>query len=343
MQYLQRLITTFTLSLSALLCLANVAMPGVWTSSAGGEFTPLFPGDSTNIDKIQMQSEHIVANIYPGFAVVKGTYYMYNHTTKPVQLNIGYPVNPKQFDNVSNLNIEFTDIYEMQVKIDGSALKNTFERSQIESASKRNGWYTFPALFPPTDTLLIEVYYLLNTSEASYTKGYSSKDVDAFTYVLESGRAWKESIGNGIIEIHFKDGLRPIDVYGMRSNQKYFTNDTAILCTFQNLEPSTDDNLVIWYKKRSAKNDFTVTCTHSSQLYKEIDAVEKYTPSSSKYFKAFVPVKDFPLTFGEIVWTTIIILGIGIVILGPIIIAGIFVHRFFTFLKWRRNRNKNNT
>lgn len=336
---MQLLITTLSLIFTALLCSANVAMPGVWTNSAGGEFTPLFVQDAAAAENVQMQSEHIVANIYPGFAVVKGTYWMYNHSTKPVQLTVGYPVNPSQIENVSHLKNEFTDIYELQVKINGQKIESKFKKTMLETSSKRDGWYLFPASFPPKDTLLIEVYYLLNTSAANYTEGHSSIEIDAFTYILESGRAWKDSIDNGIIEIHFND-LKPEDIYGIKSNLHFNTNERFLLSIFQNLEPSQDDNVIIWYEKKENKLGFEAVCQQANSLYNDIDGISKYRVVDSTDFKTFTPTNDLPIGSRELVWIAFLILVVGLVIFAPIILIGIFVYELYKFIKQRRARNK---
>ena len=42
----------------------------------------------------------------------------------------------------------------------------------------------------------IVVYYLLDTHYAKIKKGYSSGDGDAFAYIIESGKVWKNNIEN---------------------------------------------------------------------------------------------------------------------------------------------------
>lgn len=64
--------------------LANIAQPGIYNAGGNGVFSPVFPQDSAAFQKIQMVREEVYVQVYPGFAVVKGCYWMYNTTDETI-------------------------------------------------------------------------------------------------------------------------------------------------------------------------------------------------------------------------------------------------------------------
>ena len=66
---------------------ANVAQPGLWGCGGAGSFSLLFEGDSNAYQKVQMQKERVSIQLYKGYAVVKGEYWMFNHSAEDIIMN----------------------------------------------------------------------------------------------------------------------------------------------------------------------------------------------------------------------------------------------------------------
>jgi hypothetical protein len=72
---------------------SNAAQPGFWNAGGTGTFSLLYPQDLEQFQKIQMVKEKVSIQLYKGYAVVKGEYWMYNDTKDSIRINVGYPLN----------------------------------------------------------------------------------------------------------------------------------------------------------------------------------------------------------------------------------------------------------
>lgn len=275
--FLKKTIFVFLFLVSSAKLFSNVAMPGFWGNGSGVDFFPLFAEDSIYLGKIQMKSERIVVFLFPGYAVVKGTYKMYNSTNEEIQLTTGYPVNGNYSQRVVEY-VHLNDLYELEVRVNGES-KNTEKYSverELNSAFKEyesSEWYIWKTTFAPLTTTEITVNFIVNTNDAVLRKGYDTKKGNAFTYVLETGKAWKDKIEGGTIEVYLQNGLKTSDIIGAIPENTFLMNDTLLYYHFENLEPSPENNIVIWYEKKTAIDSFSSITQMAQKYYAQIDAI----------------------------------------------------------------------
>jgi hypothetical protein len=130
--------------------LGNAAMPGMWSTGHGGRFIPLFKEDSVHLGKIQMQRELVLINLYPGFAAVKGEYWMYNTTDKPVTMRVGYPINGK-YEAEMVENVMFNDLHKLRALINDQPANVIKAADRYDSVYRvldkmqMDNWYYLPA------------------------------------------------------------------------------------------------------------------------------------------------------------------------------------------------------
>ena len=258
---MKKLIVIGWLLAGSISAFSNSAMPGLWQAGANGKFVPLFAGDSIYFGKIQMQHEQVLVNLYPGFAVVKGEYYMYNNTNAPITMHVAYPKQAKYSDTIVD-NIIPSYIEQLKVLVNDNPValmrKNdeafeTIDNIDSKSLATENNagnenWFVWKMSFAPRAFTKITVYFLTDNSHAHLRKGYSGDKGSAFSYVLESGRAWGGSIDSGKIYIQLKDGLTTKDVKAVLPFNAFKGDTTHLFYEFVNKEPTEKDNLLIWYK-----------------------------------------------------------------------------------------------
>jgi hypothetical protein len=261
---------------------ANSAMPGLWQAGANGKFIPLFASDSIYFGKIQMQHEQILVNLYPGFAVVKGEYYMYNNTNEAINMHVAYPKQARFSDTmVQNVIPSYIDALKVLVNdsptdlmrkkdaaFDTMMYKPDRQMVAITTEQDYENWFVWEMTFAPKAFTKITVYFLTDNSHAKLSRGYSRDKGSAFTYVLESGRAWGGSIDSGKICIQLKEGLTTKDVKAILPYNTLKGDDTHLLYQFVNKEPTEKDNLLIWYKESAQDSSFE----------------NKIVPDAAKYF-----------------------------------------------------------
>lgn len=273
--------------------LGNAAMPGVWQTGFGGRFLPLIAADSSNYGKIKMQSELVLIDLYNGFSVVKGTYYMYNEQDTAVEMYTGYPQHGDYNQDIVK-NIIIGDApFNMKVLVNGfeviSAVYNdssisannlsTTTAPVIHANRNYQNWYLWKMKFAPKKITTITVYFLTNNSRAKLTSGYSKSKGHAFGYVLESGKAWAGNIDTGNIFIRMMDGITLKNIAGILPDSTIKVNTEKLAYSFINKDPSPTDNLLIWYNKDLDSIAFT----------------QNVLPKTGIYFAAInnFPVNDF--------------------------------------------------
>ncbi|MFN8297944.1 MAG: hypothetical protein U0T75_02470 [Chitinophagales bacterium] len=321
-----------------LVAFSNSAMPGFWSGGAAGEFYPLYKEDSIHLGKIQMQSEEILVHLYPGFAVVKGTYHMLNTTNEPVTLHTGYPVNG-HLSNREVYSVQLSDIYGLKVLVNDSVVAGNKQQSNSDEISddifrSSSNWYVWQMTYAPKAITTITVYFMVNTQNAVLRKGYDRKEGNAFTYVLESGRAWKDSIGDGTISVFLKGEVGVRDIFGIIPQGRVLGNDTFLYYQFKNLEPSDTDNLIIWYKQIGAAINFDSVAHDSVKWYAAMD-LPVLRPATSQ----LIVVKAFDFKVSQLGSTVIGLVMLAVVAL-PILLGLLIVGLIVWYVVKRRKKKR---
>lgn len=272
------------LALTLLLFLAtnafpNAAQPGFWNAGGTGTFSLLYPEDSAAYQKIQMVRELVTVQLYRGFAVVKGSYWMYNETADTVRIRTGYPLNASYSGESANHynreEIRFDSLYGLQARVEG--LPAAIIATPLEDPEHGYGtenWYVWTTDFPPGDTTYIEVYFVVNTNDTQIIQGYDREHHNGFIYLLETGSTWKQPIVEGEVRIQLMEDLAPEEISGVAPDSIFgLSSEGKILLTrFQNLSPTGDNNIVLAYGEKRENFDFSEALSRQSALYEAIDA-----------------------------------------------------------------------
>lgn len=236
---------------------SNAAAPGVWDAGHGATMIPLFHSEASAIAQIQMQKELIQVDLYRNYAVVKGTYWFFNHSETVQRIHVGYPINGKA-DAVGREHVTFKDLYHLRVRVGDSLLPvhrlSSHPDSAMVSRSADNAkeireeedWYVWTMDFPAGIPVKVEVYFIVHTP-ASLTQGYGRREANAFEYILHTGSAWKDSILSGQILVTLKDGLGIDDIRGVYPLKKSSYSGSQFLYSFTSLRPTVEDDLLVWY------------------------------------------------------------------------------------------------
>ncbi|MEI7735060.1 MAG: hypothetical protein WCI49_06310 [Ferruginibacter sp.] len=274
--------------LTHLFVLSNAAMPGIWQTGFGGRFLPLIAADSNNYGKIQMQSEQVLIDLYNGFSVVKGTYYMYNSQDTAVEMFTGYPQHGDYKQDMVKYIIIGDAPFNLKVLVNGKEVPcaayndstiaaNSLSTTTVPVVSgSRNyqTWFLWKMKFAPKKITTITVYFLTNNSKAKLTHGYSRSTGHAFGYVLESGKAWAGNIDTGNIFIRLMDGITLKNIAGILPDSTIREANGKLVFSFINKDPSPSDNLLIWYNKEMDSIAFHQNVLPKTNIY--FDAINKF-------------------------------------------------------------------
>lgn len=195
---------------------SNSAQPGIWQAGGTGVFVLHYPEDSAGYKKIRMQSEQIYMKLYPGFAVVKGTYVFENLEDTIVSIKVGYPINnvfPETERNGMLNEVYFEDLYAIKANWDD-------KEAPLLKDSITN-WYVWDGSFAPNQKTTFTVYFLVNTNNSHQSQGYNKSYKNSFIYLIETGSLWKSPIDSGDFYVFLDKG---IEVESLSSNRNSILN-----------------------------------------------------------------------------------------------------------------------
>lgn len=267
----------FVLSLVVVNASANTAQPGIFRAGGTTQFMLLYPGDSIGFRKVQMVDEKIAVQLYRGFAVVKGTYKMYNPTDVLLTLKVGYPVNSQVRGlgrGSTATEIFFDQLYALKSYSNGK--ENMLIKAPIDSLQPMddNNWYVWVDTFKPKDTTTISVYFIVNTNNAEIIQGYRNSQSNAFIYLLETGATWKQPILSGEVKIELMDELTIKDIKGLTPTSLFNVDAgrNILVYKFTNLSPTFDDNVALVYTPNMDHFDFAYISQKRNPLFASVDS-----------------------------------------------------------------------
>ncbi len=131
--------------------------------------------------------------------------------------------------------------------------------------------------FPPQQATDITVYYMTDTWRKIIVPSYSiistDKQLNLFKYILESGAVWGKRIEKGTIFIKLDHQISDRNILGIlpKGILKYNSQERYLIYRFQNLKPTTANNIEINYGDTPPNRDFQEESKQFQQYYQEID------------------------------------------------------------------------
>lgn len=317
------------LLLNVNLAKANVAQPGMYSAGYAGRFSSLFEKDSVHFGKIVMQRERVMINIYPGFAAVKGEYWMHNPTNETVSMTVGYPLNGGEYEEENIGIVHYEQLSNLKVLMNDRPVSTQFTGDTSLANVNNLDWYYWQATFAPNSVTKITVYFLTDNSKAGLREGYNSDDGNAFAYILESGRAWGGDINSGEVFIKLNGGLTLDNINGIIPDSTLKGDKTHLQFSFKDLEPIYVNNILFWYDKKERFFDFKSIASKAENYFKELDNF----PVNEFNNAAFKTI--YKNDFGVSTASAWLFIG-GLVLVGLLSLAafGVVIYKLFK-LVWR--------
>jgi len=253
------------LGICLFLCSATVSLAD--SANLGGKGNTVKILDNS---EIEMTTEEININIYPsmkereefvpkidGYTEVEVIYVFTNLSETETTVTMGFPekcsdIDEQCFESMENVSDNFANQYKLNEFKAFDKTKNYQIEFRNDKTSVTPGvnWYIYQVDFAPNEKKTITNKYWISNS--SY-KGSSRW----FSYILETGASWKNSIGEIDVNIYFKDGLSVYDINHATPEGYTLNKETnSIHHKFINLEPTNNDNLEINYADNTILNDW---------------------------------------------------------------------------------------
>lgn len=291
-----------------------------------------------------MVKEIVSIQLYRGYAVVKGEYWMYNSASEPVRIKVGYPLNScfNSIDSYAHYltDIRFDSLYGLRVFRNDEAVTILSEAiSNPDAGWENENWFVWDNTFTPYNTTLITVYFIVNTNNTIFREGYNIETNNGFVYLLETGATWKQPIVEGEIRIKLMDDLSLNDIKGLSPDSIFKSNvKTGIFLTqFKNLSPTTDNNIVITYTENPDEFNFRDVLDREDELYNEIDNFSSLLISENYLTQI---IFDIPFNFSSTNWIIsalmfLLFIGRPALLIAAIIITAVLLVRIIIKKKKR--------
>lgn len=320
---------------------ANAAQPGIWNAGGMGNFSLLYPEDSSSYKKIQMVGEKVSVILYKGYAVVKGEYKMYNDTKDTIIIKTGYPLNTNfksETKDMHRAELMFDSLYGLKVLVNSTPVNLISERSDINTGYLQNSnWYVWKNTFAPEDTTVITVYFIVNTNGSMIREGYAKDENNGFIYILETGSTWKQPIIKGEIRIKLEDNIKTENIIGLKPDSVFKADEKNNLLQykFHNISPTEQDNVIITYNEKVDDLNIDKVLSQKEILFNKADEFSVTEINSDA-----LAVKKFnsPYEVQSTDWASLLLILsiVGIPVLILIIVTVIVI----VFLVWLYRRYK---
>lgn len=220
--------------------------------------------------QVRMVSEHVVLSIEdplghnPGYADVTADFVMRNLGAEAETLAVRFPLDATASGyGLCGIPVEYDydSIRQVAVTVDGVPQPVTYTRTTFQTEARptpgprvdvagdaeptlaiititRNCWATFTATFPPQKDVALSVRYQTEPQIEGSSAEYS--------YILETGAAWRDTIGSGEIEVIFPYDLTSENYHGCRAPDGCTVEGRTVRMTFTNLEPAYGSNVYVW-------------------------------------------------------------------------------------------------
>ncbi|MEZ4978632.1 MAG: hypothetical protein R2772_04980 [Chitinophagales bacterium] len=284
---------------------SNAAQPGIY-NSGGTSFNLLYEEDSSSYNKIQMQEELVLVQLYPGFAVVKGNYQMLNTSNEELHLRMGYPVNGI-YNSTSSMASDFQidSLYAFDIKLNGIYLEDSlldFSSSNYNNLNSNN-WHIWELDFKANETALVEVHFIVATNDAKIVQGYNSSRHNAFIYLFESGKTWTKNIEKARLAIQLMGGVQLKDIAGLANSfpLSYNENFKILYGETSHFSPTENDNFIISYLEHEENFDMEEVMKNKENYIQEISkfplASIDFTEQNQQEFGDPFEAEKSPLSF----------------------------------------------
>ena len=206
---------------------------------------------------LQLTQQRFAIFIYRNAAIVYSEADFVNNGQDSMTMELALPSTGYQEKNGTEIPYISNGILSVQMWIAGErAEPEVLEESDIE-------WYAINAMFPPSVVTKVKALFWVQTSltDVDSIPGLDTVKIRdgkrGFLLNLSKAAIWNDNIGSLDVAVVFKEGLTPNDTLDANPDN-YEVGDSTISWTMRDIEPSTDDNIDLYYNsavKRKSRMD----------------------------------------------------------------------------------------
>ncbi|MCE9584958.1 MAG: hypothetical protein K8T20_20900 [Planctomycetes bacterium] len=133
------------------------------------------------------------------------------------------------------------------------------QADEYDESGKHDYWYVWNASYPAGATRIHKVRYTLEL--------FGFSEYRSASYTLSTGARWKGPIGKAVVTFRCEGGLTLDHVRSARPLSGGTRNAEAIAWTFENLEPTGEDDVAIQYNTSTTWADDLIRLREEAKLH----------------------------------------------------------------------------
>lgn len=300
---------------------------GIWNIGSAGHIRPLRPSDSIRCQRIRLDNQIVLVNLYPGFAVVKSEYRFSNPSDSAIRIDLAYPASGHYPLQGLGKGI-FDDNRGLRVVSNGAGMLTRRVTDSIHGPMDAyDPWIptasdTWSQTFAPRSTTNIVVYLIARTHLSRLLQDGEESTGNAFGYITEGNKHWQGGPGSFQMLVKLNGELYLTDMRGLLPDSAFTANLTHLQYGFSNREASKNGNIAIWYRGAAANYTFDKKVLPAMDtlfhMMDEFPMAEFDDPSFRPVSKSDFSVAPTGLTFATVLY--FLMFSLPWLILGAVII-----------------------
>lgn len=187
---------------------------------------------------VEMVKEVVELTLYKKHLDVVAEFWMKNHDKGTVRFETGFPVGA--FKNIVNFSVTINGKEIPATLID----RHSSKTDRHTPFNQNDYWYVWDAIYPGESTEKHEVRYSVELYGYHHPAGPFPTG-----YILSTGKAWKNPIGNAIVTLRFGDDMSSDCIRGISPETGCKVYKDKVVWTRSNFEPESYDNIQIEYSR----------------------------------------------------------------------------------------------
>lgn len=238
-----RLLTKVVFVFAAGLALLLVAIPARADVAPPEQPPGANPGPDSETTQVRMVDEVVTIDVLaeePARAHVTANFSMRNLGSQAESMDVRFPLGAQ--DGFYNI----LEIQNFGVRVNDKpvAHRRVMQETVVYGQATQMPWAVFGVTFPPGENVLIKVSYDVTGTAWEY------ENFVRFSYILETGAGWKDTIGSAAIVLRLPYEVNEQNVLDLRKNPALSgVSGREAVWTFTNLEPTFEDNFEVYIVK----------------------------------------------------------------------------------------------
>jgi|GEM_PF-3539005 len=263
--------------------------PVLTGAGIGRAAVPLPVGADRRPESVTLEYQLLLADLYPGLAVVRSEMILSNNNDRAVKVRLGLPyggsffhdeISVVKLDSLYGLRVFWKKSPLAAVMVEGSTVPEGIRPSLPGSyRDSVDRWYAWELAAPAHSRDTMVILYAVRTGPAELARGGNLRRSFFFGFLLEGSRGWDGQPQSTLLQITLKGKPKRSQIYAVYPREA-FKNDTQGRLYFSVIgrNPIGHDNVLIGYDSRDNFDYFSDFLKDNEKYY---GLVAKIDPDSA--------------------------------------------------------------